>query len=409
MTKTIGIAMIVIASTWWVLAAGGCEPSNLPARHPSTPPPKELTLDLVLGENETTYKPSEKELAAIVEKIKRLIQSPPADREDDRILYSHDIGWHDGWIPTSPSLKDKPPDVDYVRTWRYRDGRVCSVTVTEPGKPPWVEQRVWCNSLGAPILSFRCYPANEPACFQWGDYDRGGLLRRVVQLKADYSLMSVQVHDNGPKYCWTVIRDFDAQGKLRSITRYADNKVTCTDVTRDEAPKASNSGHRIDFICTMENWGLAPFYPIPTGAMKAEPTDPPGSMLRIMSIKVHPASVEQQCPAEVVISNGGVGYQTPPTVPNDGIVIRIFDSRGRLIFRAGHAWGGLKLEEPLCLNTDTHSNTLRAACGKPFLFPKPGRYTLSITACRGDSGKWTDSKSVTFYVGMDESEFKLLE
>ncbi|HDZ43847.1 MAG TPA: hypothetical protein ENH80_07900, partial [Phycisphaerae bacterium] len=197
-------------------------------------------IDLVLGLNATNYKPSEKELAVIVEKIQRLVQSPPADREDDRVFYSQDIGWHDGWIPMSASLQDEPPNVNYVRTWRYRAGRVCSVTVTEAGRLPWVQQRLWYNSLGAPILSLRYYPANQPSYFRWGDYDRAGLLRRVVQLKADYSLVSVNVYDNGPKYCRTVVREFGAQGRLRSITRYADSKVTYTDVTRDAAPKVVN-------------------------------------------------------------------------------------------------------------------------------------------------------------------------
>jgi len=170
-----------------------------------------------------------------------------------------------------------------------------------------------------------------------------------------------------------------------------------------------NHGHRVDLICKMEAWGLAPFYPIPSGPMEAEPNDPPGLMVRITSLKVQPARVEQQCRAEVVVSNGPAGCQALPTVMGDSTMIRIFDSRGRLIFRAGHAWGGLKPGQPLCLNTDTHSNTLRAAGGKPFLFPEPGRYTLSITACKGDSGKWTDSKSVTFNVGIDESEFRVLD
>ncbi|MHC4716957.1 MAG: HEAT repeat domain-containing protein [Planctomycetota bacterium] len=385
----------------WVIQQVSSRPRTLAARD---------AIDLILGQNETRYRPSRKELAAIAGKIKRLIQSPPADREEDRVFYSSDIGWHDGWIPMSASLQDKPPDVGrFLRRWRYRDGRVHSVTVVEPGKPPWVEQRVWYGSRGAPILSFRRGPGNRARYCEWGDYDRGGLLRRVVKLNADYALMSVKVFDNGPKYCRTVIREFDARGRLRRITRYADNKVTCADVRRDEAPKVVNQGHRVDFICRMEDYGLAPFYPIGPGPMKVEPNDPPGSALRIMSVKVRPAGVEQQCRAEVVISNGGVGYRPPSGVICDSIMIRIFDSRGRLIFRAGHAWGGMEPWEPLCLNTDTHSNILRAAGGKPFLFPKPGRYTLSITACRGDSGKWTDSKSVTFHVGGDESEFKVLD
>jgi hypothetical protein len=263
--------------------------------------------------------------------------------------------------------------------------------------------------LGAPILSAHTSRNGQPCYFQWGEYDCDGLLRRVVNLEADYSLARFSVHDNGPKYSRTVIHDFDAQGRLMTITRYADGKVIYTDVRNAVAPMVVNHSHRVDLICKMEAWGLAPFYPIPPGPAKAEPNDPPGSMLRIDSVKVLPVRVEQQCRAQVVISNGGVGYETSLSTTCDYIMIRILDSRGRLIFRAGHAWGGLKPGQPLCLNTDTHSNTLRAAGGKPFLFPEPGRYTLSVTACKGDSGKWTDSKSVTFHVGMDESEFKVLD
>ncbi len=175
----------------WVLQQVSSRPGRRvgTAAAPATPDPG--ASDVVGGENETHGKPSGEELAAIVEKIKRLVQSPPPDREDDRVFYSDDIGWHDGWIPMSPSLQDTPPNVNYLRTWRYRDGRVCSVTVTEPGKLPWVAQRVWYNSLGAPILSLRYYPANQLYYYQWGDYDRRGKLRRVVKLKPDYSLMSV--------------------------------------------------------------------------------------------------------------------------------------------------------------------------------------------------------------------------
>ena len=46
MTKTIGIAMIVIGATWWMLAAGEASPLSQPATQPSSQPAKELTLDL---------------------------------------------------------------------------------------------------------------------------------------------------------------------------------------------------------------------------------------------------------------------------------------------------------------------------------------------------------------------------
>jgi len=46
MTKTVGIAMMVIGAGWWALAAGAASPSTQPAIQPSTQPAKELTLDL---------------------------------------------------------------------------------------------------------------------------------------------------------------------------------------------------------------------------------------------------------------------------------------------------------------------------------------------------------------------------
>ena len=46
MTKTVGIAMMVIGAGWCVLAAGAASPSSQPATQPSTQPAKELTLDL---------------------------------------------------------------------------------------------------------------------------------------------------------------------------------------------------------------------------------------------------------------------------------------------------------------------------------------------------------------------------
>lgn len=356
-----------------------------------------------------TGRPSEKELAAIIEKIKRLIKTPLENRKDDRIFYSAGIGWHDGWIPASPSMQEALPNTNVILTWRYRASRLCSITITEPCKLSSVSERVWYNSKGAPILAASASPNGQLNIFKWGDYDCDGLLRRVVTLYPDYSLARFSVHENGPKYSQTVIRDFDPLDRLLSITRYADKKVIYTDLRNGVAPKVVNHGHRVDLICKMEDFGLAPIYPIPPGPMAAEPNDPPGAMVRIASVQVLPVCVEQQCRAKVVVNNHPADCKAPPTVICDHIMIRIYDSQGRLIFRAGHGWGSLEPGKPLCLNTDTHSNTLRAAGGKPFLLPKPGRYTLSITACKGDSGKWTDSKSVTFHVGLDKSEFEVLD
>ena len=46
MTKSVGIAVIVLGSAWWALSAGAASPSTQPATQPSTQPAKELTLDL---------------------------------------------------------------------------------------------------------------------------------------------------------------------------------------------------------------------------------------------------------------------------------------------------------------------------------------------------------------------------
>ena len=46
MTKTIGIAVIVLVGASWVQGAGAASPSTQPATQPSTQPAKELTLDL---------------------------------------------------------------------------------------------------------------------------------------------------------------------------------------------------------------------------------------------------------------------------------------------------------------------------------------------------------------------------
>jgi len=46
MTKTVGIAMMVIGAAWWALSAGAASPSTQPAIQPSTQPAKELALDL---------------------------------------------------------------------------------------------------------------------------------------------------------------------------------------------------------------------------------------------------------------------------------------------------------------------------------------------------------------------------
>lgn len=387
----------------------------------SRPGPGDDTRPLGAAVPAGTFKPEfefssrlgEAERLAVVSKVKAAMKEPvpPADDRDE-VFYSDDHGHFDSWIPISPNLRRERPDVKYLLTWRYRNGRVCSATVTEPNKQPWVEQRVWYDPQGAPICSVRYDEHGEhaPLYLYWADYGSDNMISRVVELNADFSVRRTWLFENGQKYSWTAIREFDGDGKLVSILRYtADGKLTYTEVAKDAPPRDCGAKWRIDSLCEPENFGLAPYYPIPPGPSRPEATDPPEAQLRIDSVAVKPAGVEEQCRAKVVISNGGVGYQTPPDVIGDSIMIRIYDSRGRLIFRAGHGWSGLRPGEPLKLNTDTHSNTLRFAGGKPFLFPKVGQYTLSITAVKGATGKWTDSRSVKFYVGKDESEFKVQE
>lgn len=223
-----------------------------------------------------TGRPSEKELAAIIETIKRLIQKPLEKRKDDRIFYSDGVAWrHDGWIPTSPSMQETPPNASAILIWRYRAGRLYSITITVPCKPSYVSERFWYNSRGAPILSVHNSVNGQPCYFQWGDYDRNGLLRRVVNLETDYSLDRYAIHDNGPKYSRTVIRNFDAQARLTSIFRYADNKMVYTDIRNGTAPRVFNRGRRIDYICRLKALNLAPIYPIPTCAGQDKAAPPP--------------------------------------------------------------------------------------------------------------------------------------
>jgi formylglycine-generating enzyme required for sulfatase activity len=72
MTKTIGIAMIVIGAAWWALGAVAAAPSTQPATQPSTQPAKELTLDLG---NKVTMK------LALIPAGKFLMGSPDGEKD----------------------------------------------------------------------------------------------------------------------------------------------------------------------------------------------------------------------------------------------------------------------------------------------------------------------------------------
>jgi formylglycine-generating enzyme required for sulfatase activity len=82
MTKSIGIAMIVIGVAWWVLAAGPAEPSTQPATQPSTQPAKTLTLDLG---NKVTLK------LVLIPAGKFLMGSPETEKDHAKDEVQHEV------------------------------------------------------------------------------------------------------------------------------------------------------------------------------------------------------------------------------------------------------------------------------------------------------------------------------
>lgn len=216
-------------------------------------------------ERPTSCTLSEKERAAIVANVllRTIRCDVPAEADGDKVLYSSDISWFDGWIPMSPSLDSLPTEGIWNYKWRYRAGRVVCCTACPPDAPPYLEQRVWYNRHGAPVCSARYRKDGKPLYIFWADYDDDGLLRRVVELRSDCSPRFVNTFENGPAYRGTIHRRFGADGKLQSTTRYVGGQMIHTNVACGGPTRVHGRVRRVEVINRMTGYGLASFYPIP--------------------------------------------------------------------------------------------------------------------------------------------------
>jgi hypothetical protein len=81
-------------------------------------------------------------------------------------------------------------------------------------------------------------------------------------------------------------------------------------------------------------------------------------------------------------------YSVNPKIFSPGCFLLIFDG-DQIIYYSGGAWGGSHtVDSDMSYHMNTHSNVLRAAKGKAFLFAKPGLYAMRIVLVSG--GGWDD-------------------
>ena len=112
--------------------------------------------------------------------------------------------------------------------------------------------------------------------------------------------------------------------------------------------------------------------------------DPARIRMKIGTFQFNPPKVDAQCIGTLVILNTGPGYEQDPTHVLPYWVLTIADDKGTEIHRAGGSWAGpVKTGESKSLTFDTHSNSVPGAQGKPFFFPRPGKYTVTMSIFPG--------------------------
>ena len=76
-------------------------------------------------------------------------------------------------------------------------------------------------------------------------------------------------------------------------------------------------------------------------------------------------------------------YTVAPDLPGPRCTLLLYEG-DQIVFCAGAQWNGTyPAGSDLRQFWDTHSNTLTAAGGKPFVFARPGRYTMRLVVENG--------------------------
>ncbi len=340
-----------------------------------------------------TYVVPEAERVTIRAEVRRLLATGGEPVGKRVVRYSDGIAHFDGWIPRPSVPQRDRPDVREYYVWRYCGGRVTEVQFVDSGEGRRLH-RLWYDAAGRCVLCVKDTPG-AAARYAWGDYDKQGLLRRVVRLTDDFEVFGVQRFVNRGMYEETTEYIYDGKGVPYSRTRNTAGGVFVFD-RKSGKDRKCNSGSRRWWIRSLERYGLASFYPIPRARF-----DPRKVRLEVRKLKVDPAIVERQCTGSLTIRNVGPSYAAPVNEVGPYYVLHIHDADGKLLFRAGGSWGsGMDARAEQAFTFDTHSNTLPEAGGRVFLLPKVGAYTLKVTVHPGQVETTLDDKTVRFEVGL---------
>jgi hypothetical protein len=125
--------------------------------------------------------------------------------------------------------------------------------------------------------------------------------------------------------------------------------------------------------------------------------DPARIRMKINAFQVNPPKVNAKCTGTVVIVNTGPGYEHDANQVLPYWMLTIADAEGAEIHMGGGGWSGpMRTDEFRTFIFDTHSNSVADAQGRPFLFPKVGTYTVTVSVFPGGNLLTpVDTKTVT--------------
>jgi len=119
--------------------------------------------------------------------------------------------------------------------------------------------------------------------------------------------------------------------------------------------------------------------------------EPPRLMpvaVAIHDVQITSAQMGRQLQGSFVVRTLVTPYKINPNMFGPGYFLLLYDGDD-IIYYAGGSWNGKHdVDEELTLRFDTHSNVLVGAKGKPFIFTKPGTYTMRLVVING--GGWND-------------------
>jgi hypothetical protein len=128
--------------------------------------------------------------------------------------------------------------------------------------------------------------------------------------------------------------------------------------------------------------------------------DPARISMRVDAFQVTSPRVGAQCVGTLVIVNTGSGYEHDAHQVLPYWMLTIAEANGIVIHMGGGGWSGpMRTGESRTFTFDTHSNSAPGAEGRPFVFPRPGRYTVTVSVFPG-GGLFTpvDTKTITVQV-----------